>query len=350
MAKVSEQEFKKELSSGQWAPLYWIDGEEKYLVRSWTQKLCDKITGPHPSEFNFTRLNADSEPEEIFMACEQLPVGAEYKCVLLTDYRFDALSDGDIKLLTEFFSDISPSTVLVISMPTLSPDPKKTDKKGGKTQKLRAAAEKLGTVLELNKMGDMVLEKLLVSWAEKQGCAMTRLNASKLMSLCGKELTALRNEMDKLCAYADGQEITEEMIRRLAVKNTEVRIFALSDCVAAGDYNGAYQQLHDLFEQNEKPEMILSVLSSVYIDMYRAKIAAESGKTVQQAAADFGYGRREFLLKNASSRASRYSVQTLRQILELILHTDIKLKSSPADRRILLETLLGELLLQTRAL
>ena len=271
------------------------------------------------------------------------------KCVLVSDYNIDALSDSDLKLLVSYCSDPSPSTVLIFSMPTLQQDGKKSsDKKGGKLQKFAASVEKNGSVLELQKQGDIALEKQLVSWAEKEGCTLSQLNASRIISLCGTDMTTLKNETDKLCAFANKSEITEDMIRSLTVKNTEVRIFSLSDCISSNDYNGAYKQLYGLFEQNEKPEVILSVLSSVYIDMYRARVAVESGKSIRDAASDFSYGRREFLLKNASSKASRYSTKALRDILDIILKADIKLKSTPSDKQIILETLIAELLLESR--
>lgn len=349
MAKLTEQEFKKELSSGKLSPVYLIYGEEKYLVKKYTERLMEKAAGKNPSGFDFTRLDSSSDLEEIFSACEQLPIMTPQKCVLVTDYNIEALSDSDLKLLISYCSDPSPSTVLIFTMPTLQQDGKKdSDKKSGKLRKFASAAEKYGSVLELQKRGDTALEKQLVSWAEKEGCTLSQLNASKIISLCGTDMTALRNETDKLCAYANNGEITEKMIRELTVKNTEVRIFSLSDCISANDYNGAYKQLYGLFEQNEKPEVILSVLSSVYIDMYRARVSAESGKALRETASDFSYGKREFLLKNASSKASRYSTKALRDILDIILKADIKLKSTPSDKRIILETLIAELLLKAR--
>ena len=116
------------------------------------------------------------------------------------------------------------------------------------------------------------------------------------------------------------------------------------DCLASDDFSGAYRHLHSLFGQNEKPEIILSTLSSVYLDMYRAKVASESGVSITQAASDLKYGRREFLLKNAGQRASRYTTAALRRMLDVIIETDMTMKSRPGDRQILLETLIARLI------
>ncbi len=349
MGKLTEQDFKRSLTGGKFSPVYLIYGEEKYLVKHYTARLCEKIVGKKPSEFDYVKLSAGANCQDIMDACEQFPLFSEYKCVVVSDYRFEELSDSDAKQLLTFCEDIAPSTVLIFTMPTLSMEAKRSgDKKATKWQKAVTALQKCGTVLELPRRDEIALERQLVSWAEKNGCSLSMLTAAKILSLCGTDMTTLHNEIAKLCAYADGQEITAEMVQLLVIKNTEVRIFALSDAIMANNYQGAYQQLYGLFEQNEKPEVILSVLSSVFVDMYRAKVAAESGQSLDTLANDLKYGRRGFLLKNASARASRYSTDTLRRMLQAILETDIRLKSKPLDARILLETLLARLLLETK--
>ena len=350
MAKLTEQDFRKELTSGKLSRLYLLYGEEKYLVKKYTELLVQKAAGKDPSDFDFVRFEAETEPEKIVAACEQLPVFAERKCVLVLDYNAEAASESDLGILEDYLADVSPRTVLVFSMTTLdAPTGQKAgEKKGAKFKRLLTAAEKNGQTVELAKRGDIALEKQLVAWAERSGCRLNRFNAARIISLCGTDMNTLRNETDKLCAFANGEEITEEMIRLLVVKNTEVRVYALADCLRKNDFDGAYRQLFALFDQNEKPEIILSVLSSAFVDMYRMRVASESGKTTAEVAADFKYGRRDFLLKNALSQSRQYSTKTLRRILDVILKTDLRLKSSPADNRIQLETLLAEILLAVK--
>ena len=63
---------------------------------------------------------------------------------------------------------------------------------------------------------------------------------------------------------------------------------------------------------------------------------------------DFKYGKREFILKNAQNNSRRYSTKTLRRFLDIILDTDMKIKSTPSDNRILIETLISRLLIAVR--
>lgn len=348
MAKLTEQEFKKEVSSLEFKGIYFIYGDEKYLVKKYTMSLINKVVGKNPSEFDFQNLNSDTDVEEIFGAVEQLPMFSEYKCVCVNDYDIDTLAESDYKQLESYCSDLPEKVVLVFTQPTLIPNSKKSqnsgDKKSNKTKRFLEIVEKYGTVLELQKKGDIALEKQLVSWAEKNGCTLTQINASKIIAMSGNDMTTLKNEIDKLSAYANNSEITYEIIKMLSIKNSEARIFVLSDCIAKNNFNGAYQQLYQLFEQNEKPEIILSVLGSVFIDMYRMRVALESGKNASDVARDFKYGKREFLLKNAANNSRKYSTQTLKRILDTIMQTDIKLKSTRAEAQTLLETLISKLI------
>ena len=351
MANLSEQDFRKELSSGNFNTLYLIYGDEKYLVKKYTESLVKKAVGKDPSEFDYFHLNSDTPLEEIFDAAEQIPMFSERKCVCVNDYDINALNESDYKQLEKFCSDISPSTVLIFSMPTLNTEVKKKsgdNKKSSKFKKFCSFAEKHGSVLELKKLGEIALERQLVSWAEKNGSKLTQINASKIISMVGTDMTALKNEIDKLSAYAYNEEITYEVIKKLCIKNNEAKIYAISDLISKNDFNGTYRQLHMLFEQNERPEMILSVLSSAFIDMYRVKAATESGKTIADVSSDFKYGRRDFVLKNARNSASKYSGETLKNILDIILQADIKLKSTRTDPQIILETLVAKLLLAVR--
>lgn len=349
MAKLTEQEFKKEVSALNFKNLYFIYGNEKYLVKKYTLALINKIVGKEPSEFDFQNLNSNTAIEDIFGAVEQLPIFSEYKCVCVNDYDIDMMTENDYKCLETFCSSLPENSVLIFTQPTLTPNQKKSQgngkKKTNKTKLFLAVAEKYGTVLELNKKDDIALEKQLVIWAEKNGCRLTAVNASKIISMAGNDMTTLKNEIDKLSAYANHSEITYDIIKLLVVKNSESKIFALSNCISKNDFNGAYKQLYQLFEQNEKPEIILSVLSSVFIDMYRMRVASESGKSISDVSKDFKYGKRDFLLKSALNNSKRYSTQTLTKIIDTIMQTDIKLKSSRSESRILLETLISKLII-----
>lgn len=346
MAKLSSQELKKDISSRSFRPLYLIYGEEKYLVSRYTKKLVDGICGKSPNEFDRMILDSEASLDEIIASAEMLPVIAEKKCVCVRDYDFDALSESELSELEKYCEDLSPSTVLIFTMPTLTAKPKKkNEKKPAGFSRFIQIAEKSGAAVEFEKLGDITLERQLSSWAEAQSCTLTGINASKIISRVGTDLNALKNEIDKLCAYVNGGEITEDVIRLLCVTNNESNIYAMAGAISRSDFNETYSQLRLLFAEKEKPEIILSVLSSAFVDMYRMRAAVESGRRISDVAKDFNYGRREFVLKSANNNVRRFSTKALRRILDVILDADIKLKSTRTDAELLLDTLIAKLLI-----
>ena len=101
-----------------------------------------------------------------------------------------------------------------------------------------------------------------------------------------------------------------------------------------------------MFRLREEPVKILAILSGAYIDMYRVKAALLSGKktTDVQLLYKEAYKKRDFVLNNAASAASKYSLEKLRCALELLAGADTAIKTTRADGAFILERLVLELM------
>lgn len=342
MAVLNEQDFRKEISAGGFSRLYLIYGEEKYLVKKYTDYLFKKLSGKSASSFDSDILSGNVSLQAIADSSEQLPLMSEKRCVCINDFDFEQLSEADLKSLITLCSDLPESTVLIFSQPTLTIDPKKS-----KTKKFSAAAEKAGTVLRCERKGDIALQKYAVSKAKRLGCELSEINAAKLVSYCGTDMNTLENEVQKLCAYVGSGEITHEAVKNIAVKNAEARVFALSDSIIRRDFSSAYRQLDLLFYQRERPELILGVLSSSFVDIYRVRAAIESGEKASVLKEIFpsAYKGRDFKLRNAERDMRRFSGAAVSEILGAIAEADIKLKSNLSSQRLTLELLIAKILL-----
>ena len=53
MAKLTEQDFKKEIAKTDFKRIYLIYGEEKYLVKYYTNSLVNKVTNKKATTFDF---------------------------------------------------------------------------------------------------------------------------------------------------------------------------------------------------------------------------------------------------------------------------------------------------------
>ena len=68
MAILKESDFKKHISSKQYSNLYFIDGEEKMLVTTYTDILVKKLMGENPPEFNYHVFDNDSDISDVCVA------------------------------------------------------------------------------------------------------------------------------------------------------------------------------------------------------------------------------------------------------------------------------------------
>ena len=195
--------------------------------------------------------------------------------------------------------------------------------KAAKHKKLIELASKTGVCVNLAKKTRTDLLRFIADRAKKQGVTIESAQCSHLADRCGDDLGVLANEVDKLCAYKQQGAITRADIDLLATEHIEASIFDLSKRIISGDYAGAYTKLDELFYMREEPTVILAVLSMSFIDLYRA-----------------------FRLDKARRDAPRFSVALLRDYLDILLDTDVKLKSARTDARVLLETAIARMLVR----
>lgn len=340
MPEITEAELKKQIEKADFSNLYFLHGEEKYLVSFYAKKLTSKAAGTIFPDFNFQRFDDSASIDEIASATEALPFMAERKCVVISDLNVEGLRTQEAAKLDELLKSVPDTTVLVFYLPSTEID-YKTDKKW---KKFIDTVNKTGITVHLKKRSVPDLEKALCSAAAKRGCELSRQNAGRIIGYCGNDLQTLFNELEKLCAFAGEGGITAQMIDELVVKNLETRVYDLSKAIIAGEYDKAYGVLDLLFYQNEEPVSILAVLSSAYIDMYRVRISIQSGFSAMEPTKHFDYARKEFRLTNAERDAKKLTTAMLRQSLQVLLAADTALKSARGDRRIIMEKLIAQLL------
>ena len=343
---VTEAELKRHLKEATAARLYFFCGEESYLSAHYAERVASAVVGKDEfSSFNYHKFDGqDFSIDALSEAMEAMPLMAERKCVVVRDLDVAALAATAAQRLTELLADPPESCVTVFWLDAVSADLKKN----AKWKAFAAAVEKNGICVVFPRKTTAEIVKLLCAGASRRGCALSPDNARFLVEQCGNELNLLMNELDKLCALADGGEITREHIETAATRTLEASVYDLSKALLQNNYTRAYTILHRLFSQREEPVSILAVLSGAYTDLYRAKVAKASGVQAESLAADFAYRGKEFRLRNAARDCARISLEVLRGSLDILAEADISLKSSRADKRVVLEQTAARLIVLAR--
>ncbi len=334
----NEKKLKEDLQKGV-RPVYVLYGEEGYLSSRYATRIASLAVSDDLGGFNLQTFDGDTASlDQITEAIDALPLMAEKKCVVIRD--LDITAGDDLEKIMPLIEDPSPTTVTVFSYLHLQPQPQKS----AKWKNFLKAAETTGAVVQFTKRTATEIAASLCTAAARRGCVLSSQNAALLVQQCGDDVILLGNELDKLAALANGGEITAELIKAVATRNLEARVFDLSKAILQHQGDRAYEILHTLLQQKEKPVAILAVLTNAYVDMYRAKVAQAHGGADEIARMFPSYKGKEFRLRYAARDAAALSMPALYRALDILATADTALKSSRASSRVVLEQTLAQLL------
>jgi len=330
MRYQKEDVFHKDWKEGARHGAYLLHGAENYLIEKWAGRLCKQADGNafNLHRFEGKRLNVDA----LYEAVEALPLMAEQKCVLIDDLDWKGMPAQEQEKFAEILSDLPQDCLLVATAKAPGFDTKLAGSK-----KLIGLFDKAGCVLELGSRGTGGQVSFLKGEAKKHGCTASTDLCRHILETCDTDMLNLRNEMRKVCAFAGGGELTRSQVDAVCTPRTEARVFDLSKAILTGNITRAMELLDSLFYLRESAVMILAVLIRAYVDLYRARVARDEGKSSAEMAELFGYKGREFLVRNAFSSSAGLSAVYLRHALNALYRCDRQLKSTSTDDRVLLE-------------
>lgn len=344
MPELTRKDLKQRINKAQFDKFYLIYGDEKMYVKLDTDNLVTKLMGKEPSDFNFHSFTAPCNLDDIAVAVQVAPFTSEYNCVKVSDLDANSLKKDELEQLLAILKNVPDTTVIIFTMPTLNQDMKKQGENFGKVKNY---IKKNGVVCVEANESDISLARQIIRWADKRGNKIEQADAYKLQEYVGDDLYTIKNELDKLCNYVgEGAQIMSEHIDLLVPKRLEANIYYLADTIISEDSDKAFSMLNALFYQKAEPDSIVMVLSRAYTDYYRARVASESGAAMKDVAADFKYGKREFVLKKALTRTKKMPTSALRDSLDIITETVAQFHSvTGINKQIALEKLVAELLL-----
>ncbi len=330
MPLLNEQSLKEKLRDNP-VGVYLIYGEESYLKKIYIDKIISKTVDDAFADFNFHTFDGkECTLSEVYESAEAVPMMAESKCVLVKDFPLDTLDDNGFEQLERVISENPDDCALIFSFIAYEP-------KGAKWNKAVKLFEKYGFAVKLDRKTAVELIKMLESGAKKRGKPFAKGAASYLISCVGSDLNTLLNETEKVCAYAQGEEVTKGDIDSVCIKSLDAKVFDMIKDLIAGRFDSAFRKLSLLFEQREDEFQILGALIAQYSDIYRAKSAVKSGARAEEVAKYYNYAGKEFRLANAARNSSSLSFADIGECIDILSQADTTLKSSALDKRLVLE-------------
>ncbi len=330
MPALNESALKDKLKENP-VGVYLIYGEESYLKKTYTDKIVSKTVDTAFEDFNFHTFDGkECTLSEVYESAEAVPMMAETKCVLVKDFPLDTLDENGFEQLERVVRENPDDCALIFSFVAYEP-------KGAKWNKAVKLFEKYGYTVKLDKKTSIELAKMLENGAKRRGRPFAKGVAQYLISCVGSDLNTLLNETEKVCAYAQGEEVLKSDVDAVCIKSLDAKVFDMIKDLTSGRFDSAFRKLSLLFEQREDEFQILGALIAQYSDIYRAKAAVKSGGRAEMIAGFYNYAGKEFRLSNAARNGSSLSFENIGECIEILLQADTTLKSSALNKRLVLE-------------
>lgn len=313
--------------------IYYINGSNEWLKQECLNQIIKTIEKIKPNVDYYKFNGKDADIGDIIDICESIPLGCDFKCIIIKDWELDKLDKKTIKHLSEIFLELSDFCSVIIANINISIA--KT-----KIKNFLDVVKKIGEIIEIPAQNQVDINNFIISNVRANNCNILNKNARLLSQYCNNDLGKISQEIEKLVAFCQFREITEDDIKLLVVPTLEVKVFDLIKLINYRDKKKAYKLLLDLINNKEDPILILSVLSMHFLDLYRAKVAKLEKKSIEDVLSIFDYKGKEFRINKAFVESDKYTMNQIKNIINLLVDADYKLKSSGLQNMLILEELL----------
>ena len=338
MPVVSDAELIKNIKENNYSNVYYFYGKDIMTIETYVKRLSLKLVSKENQDYNLHKYIGKSiDLSELSDCADLIPLFSDKLCILINDFNAEDYSSSDNEFVKSIICNLPETTVIIFYNTAI-------DIFGGKkfpttkNKKLIDIIAKVGTVCEFSYKKPSELVKPITQKLQKAGLTISRQNAELIAALCLSDMMMINNELDKLISYVNTGEVTEEAINLLVPKQLDTNAFALAKAVVNYQGKQALLLLDEIFAQRMEPIAVLSAISMSFIDLYRAKSAINANVQSSVAAEDFSYkANRKFAIDNAFRDVRKTSSEHLRFCINILAQTDISLKTTRNDARLLVE-------------
>ncbi len=308
------KELLKSIQSGNWQPVYFLQGEEGFFIDEITGMIQSGLLTPDQKAFNeFVLYGKDTDTGKIMDLARQYPMMANHRLIIVKEAQ-------ELKKLDELKTYIekpNPKTVLVFNYKYKTID--------GRTA-IGKAITSHSTVFNAKKLYDNQIPE----WIEKQGTVhglkISHEAAFMMQSLLGTDLSKVDNELHKLSTSLTGNKIVgPDEVKEYIAQSKEFNVFELSGALAAKDVLKVNTIIH-YFNSNPKSHNINSIiptLTSYFSKVWILHDAAGMPETqkLQMLGLKSGFFLKEYLLA-----AKNYPKNKVFQIFSILQEYDLRAK------------------------
>ena len=321
-------QLKNAVREGRLEPMYLFFGEEEYLKKLYVDKIKALVPDGGFPDFNRLEFEGKDVPLSSYDdAWESFPMMTDKKLIIIKDSEaFNRPNEEAKSFWQNKFKHVSDDMVVVFC-----------EAKVDKRSLTYKAFSKIGTAVEFSYQSDADL----TTWVNKQvlnrHMKISKDTAEYLVNVCDRGISSLKNELDKLFAYCDG-EITKSDVDKVVSKSIEIQIFDLTDAIMQGDAAKAMEVIGGIRTSNESSMGILYLVNSAAEKLLMAKTISD--RSVGEIASAMGTA--PFIAGKYADGAKGFSEEALVRMVRRVPEIDYEIKLGKIDMHTSVEQYIAE--------
>lgn len=330
--------FLRNIKNEEPAPIYYIYGEETYLLDKALEAITEAVCPKGTNDFNYDVFRGrDIDGEAVLSAVEMLPMMADRRLVVVLDYQ--EVSPTELEPLEDYFKDPSPKTCLVVHARTIR---KKVDGRLGIVRKLKKAAKHC----EFEPLYENELGPFLNREAKKRGLRLGRDASAYLIDAVGTRMAELAQALEKIDLYLGESDhgprrVTADDARQVVARTRNRSVFDLTDALGDRHYQTAMEVLDRMLLDGDPPLVITHMIARHFRIVARLQDPALQQASNKKAASAVHVP--PYFVDDYRRHGRAFARQEVQGILNRLLDVDVALKSSPIPDRVVLEQLLTDI-------
>ena len=252
------QQVLAQLQQKQYAPVYFLQGEESYYVDLIMDYVEANVLSAAEKGFNLTVVyGKDQSMQEILTHARRFPMGSERQVVLVKEAQElqDLKREAGRKLLEAYVKSPQPATLLVFAHRYKTLDARRS---------LSKVLAQQAVLVHAKKVYDNQVGAWIVAYTRAKELCITEKAAWMLQEYVGNDLTRLANELDKICLNLEGgTEIDDGMVQTYVGISRTFNAFELQKALAQKDVCKA-QQIVQYFEANPKNNPAIPLVALLF--------------------------------------------------------------------------------------
>lgn len=244
------QRINEDIKRGTFSQIYLLYGEERYLLRQYTNKLHNAMCGDDNMNTHFFE-GKDMPIDEIISLADTLPFLAPRRVIFISNTGFFK-SGGE--RLAQYLAAPNETTHFVFTENTVD-----------KRSKLYKAVQAKGYISEFGIQNENTLKRWIAGILGKEGKRITENTVQLFLTKTGTDMENIHMELEKLICYCmDKDVITDDDVNTICTTRISNHIFDMINAIAERRIQTALQLYYDLLALREPPMRILFLIARQY--------------------------------------------------------------------------------------